>query len=45
MADKKISALSQIADADIESDADIEGDFGASEPAAGGEEPLGRAER
>ena len=32
-------------DADIEGDADIEDDFGASEPAAGGEEPLGRAER
>ena len=32
-------------DADIEGDADIEDDFGASEPAAGGDEPLGRAER
>lgn len=35
------------ADADMGGDADIEGgdDFGASEPAAGGTEPAGRAER
>ena len=32
-------------DADIEGDADIEDDFATSEPAAGGDEPLGRAER
>jgi hypothetical protein len=34
------------ADADIEGDSDIEGDdFGASDPATGGDEPAGRAER
>ena len=32
-------------DVDIEGDADIEDDFATSEPAAGGDEPLGRAER
>jgi len=35
------------ADADIEGDSDIEGgdNFGASDPATGGDEPAGRAER